>query len=290
MLPYTISGKAEFKKEYNFLWKLEPNTQWNSDDVISEKDRAPSIQIFKKITQEDRAARAAAGNPFSNENKYTLDPSIGFKYNQIFDKKMIDYVCQLCESVDVPDDEIETEDISVGPAVYKMPVRVLMSDITVTYLEDSLNSVYNFHKAWFSLLRKDGLQSPFQYCAKGTYVTFDNTMDMAEFTMFRNIISNEINTMTSYVRNVSNDYFGTALGLLNDYANTTFKLKGSTIYNQIYPTKISRGTANKGGTGLSKVTVTYVRLPTFDLKNNREKAANALKNAVSSAKESQELL
>lgn len=260
-LPYTIPGRAEFKKEYCFTWKLELNKDFDSNVDASEglpfHTWKSKTTIIRKSTPE-------------NPNAYfQLGLAKEWSMDSIFDDRTVNYICQLCESVDVPDDEFETEEISVGPAVYKMPVRVLMPDISVTYLEDTLNSVYNFHKAWFSMLRKDGIQSPFKYCAKGTYITYDKTLDQLKAAAIRNFGTNAINAAASSLVNVGIDI----PGIFNMDINPT----GSTVYNCIYPTKISRGTGNKSGTGLAKTTVTYARLPNIPITpgNYYDKVASA---------------
>ena len=83
-----------------------------------------------------------------------LAHKLAYEYNSVVANPLFSgYVSQLAESVTLPDDEFETETIPQGPVEYEMPKKVKLANINVTYLEDSLETVYNFHKAWFQAIR-----------------------------------------------------------------------------------------------------------------------------------------
>lgn len=155
------------------------------------------------------------------------------------------YVSQLTEKIDLPDDEIETEDITIGNLVYPVPKKVTMNPITVTYLDDGLNTVYQFHKRWMNRIRNNGmcLNPMASYCSSGTYITLDKTLTSAEYIALFSKLKESAVTET----------------LLEAYAKPT----SMTIFPNLFPVKISRGTVNKSGTELARVTVTYKRLPNF---------------------------
>lgn len=177
------------------------------------------------------------------------------------------YVSQLAEKVQIPDDEVEYDTVNIANLEYKVPKRIKMNDVTVTYLDDSINSVYQFHKTWMMKLRQsDGLslESMYSYPLKGLYVTLDKTLTSVEYlTLFKGI--GGLTSSNSILNAIS-----TKLKLLDAYAKPT----SITQYPKLFPVKISRDEADNSGDGLSKVTVTYSRLPNF---KKRHSACSKLK-------------
>lgn len=176
------------------------------------------------------------------------------------------YVSQLAEKIQIPEDEVEYDTVNIANLEYKVPKRIKMNDITVTYLDDSVNSVYQFHKTWMMKLRQtDGLslESMYSYSLKGLYVTLDKTLTASKYlALFKGI--GELTSSDSILNSISTKL------LLNSYAKPT----SITQYPKLFPVKISRDEADNSGDGLSKVTVTYVRLPNF---KKRHKACSKLK-------------
>ena len=147
MLPQTLPLISDFKKEYKFVWC-----------IIGE-----SPQVLNNMAQ-------------------TL-PSLAYKYI-LHNIPYCLYVSQLAERVDIPDDEFEIESLDVGPTTYQLPKRIKIHNITVTYLEDTLNSVYNFHKAWFNLIRGGNsfyMNSPCSIYASARFIEFDDTLTATEY-------------------------------------------------------------------------------------------------------------
>ena len=225
--PYTIPGKADFKKEYNFIWKL------GLSKTLKQKS-------YKHID-------------FNAEK--------GGLAKTLFDNSFIDYICQLCEKVNIPDDEFEMEELDYGPTTVKIPKRVQMHDITVTYLEDSLNSVYNFHKAWIKTIRHGGgINTPYLYSAQATYTIFDRTLTATEQLALRNIGDKYLNSGLSAIV-TSNAGLSALTSMLGDELDPLTHVTGSQIYPFIYPTKVSGRSGDKSSTELSRTEVTYARLP-----------------------------
>lgn len=239
MLPETLPG-SDFKKEYKFLWYISSE---GFNRYALDKDDA-TLQLFEKTVA-----------------------------NPVFSA----YVSQLAEQVEIPDDEFETETLNRGPVIYKYPKRVTMNDITVTYLEDSYETVYNFHKAWFQAIRcgnTTGIKAPTKLSATARYVPFENTMTAAEYLIFRNnALERTIgeNTTGRPVTGKQNKFLDNLMAtarqsqsLLEAYN----KPMGGTMYPKVYPYKIKRSAANKGGSDLAKVTVTYCRLPYYKVNHS----------------------
>ena len=162
MRPETLPLVSDFKKEYKFLWLITSNSNtvsanmysFNGENIVSTFDT--TIQRYMNSLNIDgmELYQAVVANPL-----------------------FAGYVSQLAEKVTLPDDEFETETIPQGPVDYEMPKKVKLEDIHVTYLEDSLETVYNFHKAWFQAIR----------CGKGIGINtpslFFNTTCLLSFSL-----------------------------------------------------------------------------------------------------------
>ena len=164
------------------------------------------------------------------------------------------YVAQLAEKVSVPEDNLETQDYDMACTSVPVPKKFAMPDINVTYLEDTNDSVYNFHKSWMSFIRKGDtfcMEPLYPYSIQARYITYENTLDATEYmTLFQ--AQKGLDGLTSRVRLIDQ------LTHIEDI----FK-KPRSIYNypHIFPVRISREEGDKTGTSIARVTVTYKRIP-----------------------------
>lgn len=214
---------VDFKKEYNFIWYL---------DI--------PYRIFEFV------------NSVDFENGGYAQYNMKEVMNSLFALEKRMRVSSLCSQVNLPDDEVELDMVPMGNVDYPVPVKVKRGDVTVTYLEDTLNTVYNFHKYWQSLVREqDSLfMSPLGkwYC-QAFYLPFDNSITATEYgSIFENINRSGNSTLS-----VVSDVF--------ESLDLHIKPTGIISYPSLFPSRISRTAANKQGTGLSTVTVTYTRIP-----------------------------
>lgn len=224
--PVTLPLVTDFKKEYKFIWYM-------GIDNTRPTSLANTVGMAKDANKANQMYLATLGNPI-----------------------YCGYVGQLAEIVALPDDEWEIEPIRQGMVTYQMPKADKMNDITVTYLDDSLNSVYNFHKTWKNAFRQNGVTicPPTFLAAKAFYIEFEDVLTTAEYI----VLKNQLNQTALSAINQVNFIPSLPLGV---------KPTSITTYPHIYPTKISRTAANHGGKNLAKVTVTYARIP--DFKTNR---------------------
>ena len=177
------------------------------------------------------------------------------------------YVSQLAREIRLPDDEVNIEKVKIGLVEFPVVTGVKMDDIEVTYLEDTANTVYDFHKKWQSCVldKGDGLDKGNGFALKaiepwtmeGWYIPTDKSkseiMAMADDATagIRNGVSKAMKSYGSHIYNPVTDTGITELS----------QARGLQIYPKIFPTKISRGTMNKSGKDLATVSVTYVRVP-----------------------------
>ena len=228
VLPQTLPLISDFKKEYKFLWCIIG--EWPN--------------YFNNMS---RNLNSLAYDYILHNVPYCL------------------YVSQLAERVDIPDDEFDVENVDVGPVTYQMPKRIKMNNITVTYLEDTLNSVYNFHKAWFNLIRGGNsfyMNSPCSIYASARYIEFDDTLTASEYMAMAQISNGLSNALGEKAGDLK-----TLIAKLEPAIPIHAKPTGITTYPRVYPVKIQRSAANHSGNGLAKVTVTYARLPDIKRKH-----------------------
>lgn len=235
MRPETLPLVSDFKKEYKFLWYISADITGASGTYSKMvTDVLGHHYEFPELSEGSTLYNAVVANPLFSG-----------------------YISQLAETVTLPDDEFDTESIPQGPVDYDMPKRVKLEDINVTYLEDSLETVYNFHKAWFQAIRCGkgiGINSPSLFSATARYIPFEDTMTAEEYIVFKNQIVQKVNSFIS-----------------SDFANPGLPLGAKptslTTYPKIWPKKIHRSAANHSGEDVATVEVTYSRIPVFEKKH-----------------------
>ena len=234
MLPQTLP-LTEFKKDYKFLWSIDGNSD-NKSVYGTSSDGTLDI--------------------LSSMKTFTLD-------NHVY----CGYISQLAEEVKLPDDEFDIEQMANGPVTYEIPKKVKLANIQVTYLEDSINSVYNFHKTWYNMIRGgDGVyfNPPTRLCATARYIEFEDTLTSAEYALYYGAWKDYLNNAaTSGLSVKATQALTSFISTIKPEIPNGAKPTGITTYPRIYPTRISRSSANKSGGNLHKVTVTYSRIPNF---------------------------
>lgn len=225
MTPMTLPLVTDFKKEYKFIWYLGNDFFRAGMNSLSSFSYSPTLAS----TKANKMYLATVGNPI-----------------------YCGYVGQLAETVNPPDDEWDIEPIQQGPVTYPMIKGDKMNDITVTYLDDSLNSVYNYHKTWKNAFRQNGVTicSPSFFTARAYFIEFEDALTTAEYI----VLKNQLTQTALSAANQANFLPTLPLGV---------KPTSITQYPHIFPTKISRSPANHSGKNLAKVTVTYARVPDF---------------------------
>ena len=245
MRPETLPLVSDFKKEYKFLWLITAN--------------GATTSATKNIYVSDDFSVFDSDNNFNIHTYMNHMKVDGMELYQavVANPLFAGYVSQLAEKVTLPDDEFETETIPQGPVDYEMPKKVKLENIHVTYLEDSLETVYNFHKAWFQAIRCGkgiGINSPSLFSATARYIPFEDTMLASEYLLFKNQIAQRVNSA------LSSNFAAPSLPL-------GVKPTSLVTYPKLWPKKIHRSEANHAGEEIAKVEVTYSRIPVFEKKH-----------------------
>lgn len=245
MRPETLPLISDFKKEYKFLWYISAND-------------SPSVsKIVTRYAGSSLQTASISTSIHDYMNKFKVD---GMELYQavVANPLFSGYISQLAETVTLPDDEFDTEVIPQGPVDYDMPKRVKLENIIVTYLEDSLETVYNFHKAWFQAIRCGkgiGINSPSLFSATARYIPFEDTMTAEEYLLFKNQIAQKVNSF------ISSDFTNPGLPI-------GAKPTSLTTYPKLWPKKIHRTPAKHDGEDIATVEVTYSRIPVFQKKHS----------------------
>lgn len=228
-----------FRREYDFEWELNQVPTLNNvvgagksiakftgeiNKVISAIKDKSSNKILGLIQDAMASGKRVAAYAVFNANFQTF----------------AELVSSRAEVVNPPDDEIIIERYKVANVEYPVPESKSMKDITVTYVEDQYNNVYNFHKIWQECLRP------------GSDLCF---MDIPSFSV-RAVYSTTSNKLSP--NELSSMYRDTAG---NRSAVPKTKRYSQTVYPRIFPAVISRGSANATSKNFSRITVTYVRSP-----------------------------
>lgn len=224
-LPGVFYG-TDYKRNYNFFWQLSPCIA-----SVSVKD----IFKLKKLQ-------------LSNISWLSFETQLALA---------TPYISQLAKSVQLPDDEVEMDSYDVATVQYPVPKRIRMSDISVTYLEDTCNLVYQFHRNWMNVVKDKGfyLKPVRPFCLSGIYISTTKSVPELEFIATSSIISEKLN---KFANSGAQNY---NLNSISQQLSSAVDIRSLQTYPLIFPIRISRGTMDKGGKDLAYVTVTYKRYP-----------------------------
>ena len=98
------------------------------------------------------------------------------------------------------------------------------------------------------------------------HATLHDAMTASEYITAFSFITDKLQEITNATSNILTDPFRT-IPTMTEKAREAFldavanKPTGVTRYPYIFPTRINRTPSSRSGTGLSKVTVTYCRIP-----------------------------
>lgn len=139
----------------------------------------------------------------------------------ISNQALLTYVSSLAMRIDVPSSELTTSTIQIGSATVTFPVSYVLSQFTVTYLDDNSSAVYNFHKGWQDSVKAGiNFRLVYKYCLSCTWAVTERL----------------------------------PFGL--DIPSTT-----PSNFPNIFPIKVTQSRLDKTGNNFRTVTVTYVRIP-----------------------------
>jgi len=181
------------------------------------------------------------------------------------------YVSQLAKTVDLPDDEVEFEYVQVGNVDYPVPTKWKVNPIRVTYYDDNLDTVYNFHKFWINMARTDESNSETagmtmniinsDLCKAAKYVVYEDSLNTIEYSYLLKYLNKGMSALTSATEKITAFFNLPDVSELGEVVDPFLKWHSSQTFPTIFPQTVSRSSADKTGEGLSEVTVTYIRVP-----------------------------
>lgn len=231
-LPFT-----EPKKEYYFIWNLEVPDE-SKDNFSSESNDNKIVNQLNKLKNKSSSER-------------------------------LPYISQLAQKVDLPDDKLDLDMIPLGIISYPVPKTIDLGAINVTYLEDSSNTVYNFHRDWFYKIRNGdsmSMNALKKFCLRGVYYDIDKTLTSTEYLALTGAQPSIMGD------NSSNTDFSTGANIVKKLKSEFSNLYGETVdpyshilsketYPFIFPISINRGSMDKSGENVKYISVTYARVP-----------------------------
>lgn len=182
-----------------------------------------------------------------------VDSDVIVQFRLLMNHVLTSYVSQLAEKVGLPEDSVDTDDYNIGNVSIPVPKKIPMPDITVTYLDDTNDTVYNFHKTWQSFVRNGDtfcMEPLYPYCLVGRYITIENTLNSLEHSK-----------MLKALNKIDNEITNDTLMSLTHAADVFVKPRSIYNYPRLFPVRIQRTDADKSSSNVSRVTVTYKRLP-----------------------------
>ena len=299
MLGPNLHQNTDLKKNYKFVWALDKEGKdlqggfWGMVNAYVNESK-------KMIELTAAVAKLVAGFLKKNKDNGAAMFTAGCDLLAIVANQsgmLLDYVSQMAKSVTLPDDEIEMDEYDIGNIKYPVPKSKKIGDIVVTYYDDSCDTVYTFHKNWLELIvpksesganlfsmRAFGLpanpnyygrENPTNFCHKATYATYENTLGTVDYvaagwankgiSAAKGAITKAFN---SVVGGAAKEVLSTVGGVAKTFlpfdkvdADPYLKYKFKQTFTQIFPVQIKRSAADKGGSEVATVEVTYRRIP-----------------------------
>ena len=281
MLGPSLAPRSELKKNYKFVWALNAMGTDLTGGVF--EFAANYARAAKGLVEEVKSIANSVKSLFKKGNS-TFRTSLqeDLITAQIYSAILTTYVSQLTKSVSLPADEIETDEYQIGGIKYPVPKGKKLGDITVTYYDDTFDTVYSFHKSWLELTFPKTLWGshtfavrPFEKTMSATYAPYENTLDIMDYGMFSagNALADAIN---GGLQNAVSGVIGSsAYSTMSTAATTLFSLTGfqgvqsdifltygsKQTFNSIYPVQVKRSSAERDGSSLATVEVVYRRVP-----------------------------
>jgi len=277
--PVTIP-LTNLKREWKFNWFLSSPT---SDEIGDNRweHLGKNVQKFAtNISDTGKELKNTLSNAWKNRTGNLWEDgkrtAAELKAIQILSDPVLNtYVSQLAKSVSLPDDEIEFDKVLIGNVEVPVAKSYKINPITVTYYDDNLDTVYNFHKNWINLARSKDKESETgphgmtmnivngDVCLTAKYVVYEDSLGMAEYALLLKWLNKGMSFLTSATEKVTAFFNLPDLSDVGEVVDPFLKWHSTQTFPYIFPQRVQRSGVDKSGEGLSKVTVTYERIPKF---------------------------
>jgi len=167
--------------------------------------------------------------------------------NLLFSDLFLLYISGLAEKVNLPTEKFTLGQVQMSVLKLTFPQSFDIPNFSVQYLEDELMSVARFHMIWQNSIRGIGSNSGIIDERGG--LSFDE---------LGNVCCGAIYAPSKKLPNPSSDI--NVMGISPVSPAVEIPLGGE-IFPYVFPTDISREAGDKAGSGVSKTTVTYARIP-----------------------------
>lgn len=282
-----LAPLTTLKKNWKFIWYISYDGDLNTGLFANV---ANTLTAVKGVASRLREAASLAKKFIKGDFQTSAQDM--FTFEKLKGAFMTSYVSQMAKSVTLPDDEIEIDYYKIGTLDYPVPKAKKINNISVTYYDDDLETVYNFHKCLLELVNPTDEMGyhttsivPFsdttsgeKYTFRANYISYENNLSMADYAMYTamNAAETTKNRINGLASSVASSLLGSSVvSSMSSVSNTIFTMSGldsitadvfigyktKQIFPAIFPVKIHRTEADKTGDGLAEVTVDYQRVP-----------------------------
>lgn len=155
----------------------------------------------------------------------------------------------LAKSIQVPARGVKFTTVTISTIDYSIPTGLKLDDITVTYLDDFLGTVYHYFIGWQDKIKVKDKGSSFNEIGKCVKA-------LALYPLNTTLTGTVGNTLNSVIPGVAGDIAGSAIGSIG-VPNSMIK------WSYVYPADVKRSEFNKESEGVSEVTVVFKRIPYY---------------------------
>jgi hypothetical protein len=145
------------------------------------------------------------------------------------------YVSGLAEKINLPNDKFDLGQAQLSALQMPFPKGFQLPSFSVQYLEDEIGSVYAFHRIWMSNIRG--------------YMDNGDEGGGVVFEELGKVCASAIYAPSKKI----------PLPVPVDVP------LGGDLWPAVFPVDVARDAANRGGNNISKVTVTYARVPVWSM-------------------------
>jgi hypothetical protein len=164
----------------------------------------------------------------------------------LFSRLALIYISGLAEKVSLPPDKFVMGQVNVGTLQMPFPQHFEIASLSVTYMEDELGLVTLFHRKWMEHIRGRESMGDSGASVPGGGLVFEELGKVCARALYApskriplGFVSMEIPIPT-----------------------------GVEVFPRVFPVQIDKDPPNRSGNNLSKVTITYARVPRISMPPN----------------------
>lgn len=271
---------TNLKRNWKFIWLLaeSQNEIANSNfGNIANTAIAVAENVRDVASTIGGFARDVAGAFREGGIRGALNSAL-YSFNELKSRQILSdpvltmYVSQFAKSITLPEDEVEFENYLIGNVDYPVPVKYKVNPITVTYLDDNLDTVYNYHKLWINCAKENKNDSGIATMAMNPiagltlaakYVVYEDTLSTLEYSYLLKWLNRGMAAATRATEQITAYFNLPDISEAGEVVDPFLKWHSTQTFPSIFPQRVTRSDPSKESDSLAEVTVTYIRVPNF---------------------------